>query len=55
MLNVISISHTHDMALPIFFLSAGKNGMLVFFILHGTRLMIVAYILQMCLFLPLRH
>jgi hypothetical protein len=29
--------------------------MLVFFILRGTRLMIVAYMLEMCLFLLLRH
>jgi hypothetical protein len=29
--------------------------MLVFFILCGTRSMIVAYMLEMCLFLPLSH
>jgi ABC-type transport system involved in cytochrome bd biosynthesis fused ATPase/permease subunit len=27
----------------------------IFFILGGTGLMIVAYMLEMCLFLPLRH
>jgi hypothetical protein len=44
------------MALPNFFpFMAGKNGMLEFFILGGIRLMIVAYMLEMYLFLPLRH
>jgi hypothetical protein len=42
-------------AFIIFSFLVGKNGMLVFFILGGTRLMILVYMLEMCLFLPLRH